>query len=381
MQALLDKILKLVETDRTLQAQRIKDGDTFNVFSILGLQSYEVRTHSAFIGELLSPTGSHGCNDKLLAAFLKSVPALADFVFNTKNAEVTLEASIGTTNKTMTEGGRIDLLIKSGNKVIVIENKIYADDQKNQMKRYQNFCQQYDDYRLLYLNLDGIEPSEDSIVDMVLDEDYHIISYSEDILYWLEQCKKVCKNRMLVLSSIVQYSNLIKELTNQMNDNTEKELMSLLSSKDNMEKTAIILDRYQKLKDKFFEEQFVKKIVSWAKRQDMEVTDEYVNFPFAIRPKSWKNHWIVLESPKVRHAIQVYRNAGKVHKQIQLDSLNSGSTDKVWPFGYLWCTETLNSNEKIVNGEAYNEIKNVITSILNELEDKASLLNELNITL
>lgn len=381
MQALLDKILKLVETDRTLQAQRIKDGDTFNVFSILGLQSYEVRTHSAFIGELLSPTGSHGCNDKLLAAFLKSVPALADFVFNTKNAEVTLEASIGTTNKTMTEGGRIDLLIKSGNKVIVIENKIYADDQKNQMKRYQNFCQQYDDYRLLYLNLDGIEPSEDSIVDMVLDEDYHIISFSEDILYWLEQCKKVCKNRMLVLSSIVQYSNLIKELTNQMNDNTEKELMSLLSSKDNMEKTAIILDRYQELKDKLFEEQFVKKIVSWAKRQDMEVTDEYVNFPFAIRPKSWKNHWIVLESRKVRHAIQVYRNAGKVHKQIQLDSLSSGSTDKDWPFGYLWCTETLNSNEKIVNGEAYNEIKNVITSILNELEDKASLLNELNITL
>ena len=183
------------------------------------------------------------------------------------------------------------------------------------------------------------------------------------------------------LSSIVQYSNLIKELTNQMNDNTEKDLMSLLSSKDNMEKTAIILDRYQELKDKLFEEQFVKKIVSWAKRQDMEVTDEYVNFPFAIRPKSWKNHWIVLESRKVRHAIQVYRNAGKVHKQIQLDSLNSGSTDKDWPFGYLWCTETLNSNEKIVNGEAYNEIKNVITSILNELEAKASLLNELNITL
>ena len=381
MQILLDKILKLVEKDRRLQAQRIKNGDTFNVFSILGLQSYEVRTHSAFIGELLSPTGSHGCNDKLLAAFLKSVPALADFVFNTKNAEVTLEAIIGTTNKTMTEGGRIDLLIKSGNKVIVIENKIYADDQPNQMKRYQNFCQQYDDYRLLYLNLDGIEPSEDSTVDMVLDEDYHIISYSEDILCWLEQCKKICKDRKLAFSSIVQYSNLIKELTNQMNDNTEKELMSLLSCKDNMEKTAIILDRYQKLKDKFFEEQFVKKSDSWAKRQDMEVTDEYTTFPFAIRPKSWKNHWIVLESPKVRHAIQVYRSAGKVHKQIQLDTLSSGSTNKDWPFGFLWCTETLNSNEKIVNGEAYNEIKNVITSILNELEEKASLLNELNITL
>lgn len=381
MQALLDNILKLVEEDRKFQAQRIKDGDTFNVFSILGLQSYEVRTHSAFIGELLSPEGSHGCNDRLLSAFLKSVPALADFSFNTKHAEVILEASIGNTNKTKTEGGRIDLLIKSGNKVIVIENKIYADDQPNQMKRYQNFCQQYEDYRLLYLNLEGNEPSEDSIVDMVLGEDYHIISYSEDILCWLEQCKNICKDRKLVLSSITQYSNLIKELTNQMNDNTEKELMSLLSSKDNMEKTAIILDRYQELKDKFFEEQFIKKIVSWAKRQDMEVTDEYTKFPFAIRPKSWKNHWIVLESPKIRHAIQVYRSAGKVHKQIQLNTLSSGSTNKDWPFGFLWCTETLNSNEKIVNGEAYNEIKNVITSILQELDEKASLLKELNIIL
>ena len=166
-----------------------------------------------------------------------------------------------------------------------------------------------------------------------------------------------------------------------MNDNTEKELMSLLSSKDNMEKTAIILDRYQELKDKFFEEQFIKKIVSWAKRQDMEVTDEYAKFPFAIRPKSWKNHWIVLESPKVRHAIQLYRSAGKVNKQIQLDSLSSGSTNKDWPFGFLWCTEMLNSNEKVVTGVAYNEIKGVITSILQELEEKASLLKELNIIL
>ena len=113
----------------------------------------------------------------------------------------------------------------------------------------------------------------------------------------------------------------------------------------------------------------------------MEVTDEYPKFPFAIRPKSWKNHWIVLESPKVRHAIQVYRSAGKVHKQIQLDSLSSGSTNKDWPFGFLWCTEMLNNNEKIVNGETYEEIKNIITNILKELDDKSQILKELNITL
>lgn len=381
MQILLDKILKLVKEDRKLQIQRIKDGETFNIFSILGLQSNEVRTHSAFLGELLSPQGSHGCNDKLLSAFLKNIPALSDFKFNTKQAEVILEANIGSTNKMMTEGGRIDMLIKSDNKAIVIENKIHAYDQPKQMKRYQKYCQQFDDYRLLYLNLDRTEPSEDSTLDMILGDDYHIISYSEDIIDWLEICKKICKERELVLSSIIQYTNIIKELTNQMNDNTEKELLSLLSSRDNMEKTAIIIDRYHELKGKFFKEQFLKKIISWAKRQNMEVTDEYDKFPFAIRPKSWKNHWIVLESPKVRHAIQVYRSSGKVHKQLLLDSLSSGSTNKDWPFGYLWCTEILNSNEKIVTGEAYEEIKSIINNILKELNEKSHILKELNIIL
>lgn len=381
MQALLDKIYKLVEEDKKLQAQRIKNGETFNVFSVLGLQSYEVRTHSAFLGELLSPKGSHGCDDKLLSAFLKSIPALSDFKFNTKQAEVILEAYIGATNKDMTEGGRIDILIKSGKKAIVIENKIYADDETNQMLRYHKYCQQFEDYRLLYLTLEGVEPSEDSCGDMVLGEDYHTISYSDDIINWLDMCKKTCKDRELVISSIIQYSNLIKELTNQMNDNTEKELMFLLSCKDNMEKTAIILDRYQELKKKFFEEHFLKKIIGWAKRQDMETTDEYAKFPFAIKPKSWKNHWIVLESPKVRHAIQVYRSSGKVHKQVQLDCLNSGSSNKDWPFGFLWCTETLNSNEKIVNGQAYEEIRTVITNILKELDEKSQLIKEMNIVL
>ena len=41
----------------------------------------------------------------------------------------------------------------------------------------------------------------------------------------------------------------------------------------------------------------------------------------------------------------------------------------------------LNNNEKIVNGESYEEIKNIITNILKELDDKSQILKELNITL
>lgn len=46
-------------------------GERFNVFSILGLQTREVRTHSAFLRELLDPKGSHGLKDAFLKAFVQ----------------------------------------------------------------------------------------------------------------------------------------------------------------------------------------------------------------------------------------------------------------------------------------------------------------------
>ena len=64
-----------------LDAKRISDhqeeistlkGENFNVFSILKMESKENETHSAFLGELLNPKGSHGFGSlflKLLSVF------------------------------------------------------------------------------------------------------------------------------------------------------------------------------------------------------------------------------------------------------------------------------------------------------------------------
>jgi hypothetical protein len=46
-------------------------GENFNVFKVLGLTTNEVRTHSAFIAELLNPKGSHGQKDVFLKLFLE----------------------------------------------------------------------------------------------------------------------------------------------------------------------------------------------------------------------------------------------------------------------------------------------------------------------
>jgi hypothetical protein len=45
------------------------NGGNFNIFSVLRMESDEVRTHSRFIAELLNPKGVHGFKDEFLNLF------------------------------------------------------------------------------------------------------------------------------------------------------------------------------------------------------------------------------------------------------------------------------------------------------------------------
>lgn len=185
-------------------------GENFNVFQILGVQSNEVRLHSAFLAELLNPKGSHGQGDVYLTLFLKQIEL---FDFDTTSAEAFVEYYSGKITDDSEYGGRIDILLEDKNrKHVIIENKIYADDQKKQLKRYKNFDK---DAELLYLNLTGVEPTDDSISDLILDTDFRIISYKNEILKWLNACLKESTTLPIVRETIHQYINLIKRLTNQ----------------------------------------------------------------------------------------------------------------------------------------------------------------------
>lgn len=380
IQNLLDAVFTITEKDRKSIEQSIERGELFNIFSILNLRTNEVRTHSAFLAELLSPNGSHACGDKLLALFLKSLEPFKGFQFNTKKAIVTVEESIGDINSDQTQGGRIDIIIKSGQKVIVIENKIYAEDQTNQLVRYHNYCNCYSDSRLLYLTLEGYYPSEESSRGLEEGKNYYNISYSDDILEWLKQCEKATKNKPLVFNSIVQYRNLIKELTNQMSsDENEEEIINLLCNKENRIKTAAILDRSNIIAERITEECFWNPLITWAKRQGLEFSDE-LGFDFSVRPKNWENHWIILKKQRVNSYLQIQRVSGRVHKQLQLESL-SGSSNKDWPFGYEWLVDMFNDLHDIVNGEAKEKIKKIVKDILKELEDRKSEIEGLNIIL
>jgi len=201
-------------------------GDNFNVFRILKLESSEVRMHSAFLAELLNPNGSHGQKDIFLKLFIEKLCYKRN-AFDTSHCNIIVEKYLGPRDEENATGGRLDICIRDRNDhFIVIENKIYAPDQPKQLERYHK---EHPNGDLFYLTLDGSLPSESSKGFLVEGEDFKCLSYQDNILEWLEACRKEVAILPMVREAISHYINLIKHLTNQTtNQNMEQELTRLM---------------------------------------------------------------------------------------------------------------------------------------------------------
>lgn len=227
LEVLLLNIHRIIDFQDKIAA---KTGDNFNVFKILGMEALEVRTHSSFLRELLDPKGSHGMGSVFLELFLshvsdKNAPSTG---FDSSSATVTAERPIGPINKERTRGGRIDLFLedKHGRRIF-IENKIYAEDQENQLLRYHAYDHQA---ILVYLTLKGTKPSPESTGG----EDFPVklVSYDGEIIQWLESCKKESVSRPIIRETLTQYIDLIRYLTNRTTgDSMNEEIEKLLREK------------------------------------------------------------------------------------------------------------------------------------------------------
>lgn len=186
------------------------NGNNFNVFKTLNLQSSEVRMHSAFLAEFLNPKGSHGQKDKYLKIFIEMF-GLNEF--DSSAAIIEVEKNIGPKNEDETKGGRIDIVITDEKKRrIIIENKIYTGEQNNQLLRYHNFDK---NATLFFLSLDGKASTDLNIKDKINPEKLKLISYREEILLWLRQCQMQSISLPIIRETIAQYINLILVLTEQ----------------------------------------------------------------------------------------------------------------------------------------------------------------------
>ena len=220
-------------------------GDNFNVFKILDLRTAEVRTHSAFIAELLDPHGSHGQGATYLRLFLKQLEGeLVNFDPNTAKVEV--EHHIGAVDYERAEGGRIDIMVSDADNAprILIENKIWAGDVEKQLLRYHHFSPTA---ALVYLTLHGTKPNPISTGGEKFP--FTLMSYRDHILQWLDECHRVSVSLPVVRETIQQYKCLIRELTHQSTGyeviEIAKELILDLKNRDLADAVALLGEAWQ----------------------------------------------------------------------------------------------------------------------------------------
>ena len=265
-------------------------GENYNVFNVLGIYNDEL-SHSKIIGDFLNVKGSHGQKDTFLKLFLNEINGFKKNTeqlkvlhnFKTENSRTHIEKYIGKVEFSNGQGGRIDILIQEGTNNIIIENKVWAGDQYLQLVRYNN---EDKNAPIIYLTLDGKEPSSDSKGDLILGKEFICISYKVEIVRWLENCIKEMANKPIIRESLNQYLVLVKQLTNQSsNIKMKDEIINLVFQN---EKNLISFIEIQKLNNEFYKYIIENKLIPDLKEIANELNLELLlNKDSLVLQKGW----------------------------------------------------------------------------------------------
>ena len=248
-----------------------------------------------------------GKKDKetFLTLFLKEIGIEDENIYD-KNWEVTREKAFDLD----TIKGRLDFEIKSKDCIYIIEMKIDAGDQPEQLIRYQKFAkEQHKKYKIFYLTLDGHNASKKSIGEEEnLEEnekvEYINISFQGEILNWLENCLKLVEGKENKSACISQYIASINKILGEKNTKIKDNILK--SVKDI--KTAITIyeklnDKLQKVLKNFFEElnkklkNKLKDITSKPIYNESYIKD-YYNYTLDKIPQDYPGLYIVLDENK-----------------------------------------------------------------------------------
>ncbi|MBZ1392459.1 PDDEXK-like family protein [Psychrobacter pacificensis] len=231
----LFQALEKIDQASTEEASNTKYG--FNVFSILRRDDEEVGLHSKFLAELLSPTGSHGM-DAFQKLFMDQVVNVAFENKDEKRLPLCLNQNyMCQTEVAIKNYGRIDIVLKNNENIIVIENKINAYDQKAQLQRYYEACRDMnyepENIYILYLNKYG-DPVSAYSKGNLKDSDFAQISYKEDVANWLDACIVEARLYPHIEHTLLQYRRLVGKLTGDTRSAKMKQAhIELLYQKDN----------------------------------------------------------------------------------------------------------------------------------------------------
>ena len=290
------------------QAEKHKrrGNNDFNPYLQMLSKNDEVRLHSRLICGFLNPLGKHYQGDVFLEEFLQCV-GLKEWFGDTRNARVYKEYK------------NIDVYITNGERHIIVENKIWAEDQLRQIERYiesiakeqsrdssdtksseidsndmesnelesgesetpQEQGASYDNIAVLYLAPYKRNPSKYSLGKWEIQGEYLVngdnkvrfkaITYKKEILAWIEksQAKVGCITNLN--AALLFYKDVVQIITK-----TKENTMSVekFLTDNNMEENMKIVFEILKSKDKIIEsycEAIVEKCREQIESKDFEI--------------------------------------------------------------------------------------------------------------
>lgn len=386
-------------------------GENFNIFSILGLQSSETRLHSKLINELLNPKGKHGQKDLFLKLFIEVLnekirenleseangfTGVQIIDFKTEKASTGIEVYTGKINDEGTEGGRIDILINDNHSHgIIIENKIWASDQSNQLLRYHNYGKSKFKFHIIYLTVDGKIPSNYSTGGQSFD--YLCISYKEDIIKWLELSRKECAQLPIIRETLTQYINQLKIYSGQsIHHKMKNEIIEVMSK--NIDGSFEIANNLSLLKKHLMEK--LKQEVEFFLKNEIErnhyeykIQDGFTTGEkwkgISVYKKEWLDKNLVLrfsyEKDNFNGMIYGFarhdsnKGDGLIESEIHIQLMNenppNAQNSKPWPLHFNFEPRDWENNREvwlnIENGEMVKEFKKCLQRLLdiaNKLE-------------
>jgi len=383
------------------EKQKHRGLNNYNILTTVLKEHDEVRLHSRMIASLLDPLGEHYQSTLFLDKFLE-VLNTPNFSINTNNCSVYREYK------------NIDIYITDGNKHIIIENKVYAGDQKNQIERYieiieeENKKLEINDILVVYLSLDRREPSSYSLGSLSIDNGrvqrvtkeialFKSIHYKNEILKWLENCQYEVQNITNLNEVFRQYIDVVKMINHQYKDKIMSLSDYIIENKE-VYKLAMELEKELPKVKKIIVDNFLNRIISLLRR---ELGEEWeIKFNQWKVLKIYKKNWINstdyniifvfsfddIEKYNEAH-LGIIRNSAKVDIKndiikkfsLELNSLNYNRKTTQW---WLHKEYLSNMNDFIeyiqFNKNAEKEFIDGLMNLIKIFELDSNLMTEIN---
>ena len=283
-----------------------EDNSRFNLLSIIEKDRDEAHIHSKVIYSLLSQNWGKKDKETFLTLFLKEIGIGEEIIYNEK-WEVSREKEYQLDEKK----ARPDFVIESQHYIYIIEMKIDADDQPEQLKNYKKIAEEEKkrknkkEYKLFYLTLDGHNASKKSVGEEDSEEikkvEYTNISFKEEILNWLGKCLDLVKGKENKSACINQYIASINKILGEKNTKIKD---NILKSSEDIKNAITIYkklnENLQKVLESFFEElnKKLEDIGSKVIYNKNYINNYYCAYRLDTDVEDWPGIFIVLDEVK-----------------------------------------------------------------------------------